>query len=169
MRRRLILLSVVVFLVVISLVVWKIARFPPVRLLIKYGLPSSMGSTGKRITIEGVEFIEISPGYFLMGSEYFATEGDTLGRISARVGLPWGDQPEPSNEMPLHWGEFENGFWIARTEVTNEQYERFKPEQKRRMESEGDDLPVSTERTHEWEMPQRNPMITWPSWLSLAA
>jgi formylglycine-generating enzyme required for sulfatase activity len=66
-----------------------------------------------------VEFIEIGPGCFLMGSEEYAEGGDWLGRWCDRLGLPWGDQPEPSYEMPVHWVEFPRGFWMAKTEVTN--------------------------------------------------
>ena len=44
--------------------------------------------------------------------------------------------------MPFHWVEFRDGFWIARTEITNAQYERFRKEHERPRYSEGDDDPV---------------------------
>jgi formylglycine-generating enzyme required for sulfatase activity len=44
--------------------------------------------------------------------------------------------------MRLHWVEFRRGFWIARTEVTNAQYERFQPIRKRSESAQGDDDPV---------------------------
>jgi len=49
--------------------------------------------------LEGVEFVEIGPGIFRMGSTYKAG-GDTLGKLCASLGLPWGDQPKASVMMP---------------------------------------------------------------------
>jgi len=90
------------------------------------------------LTVEGVEFVEIGPGCFLMGSEKNAEGGDLLGRWCARLGLPWGDQAKPSSEMPVHWVEFLQGFWISRTEVSNEQYEAFSPNRQRNEYMPGD-------------------------------
>jgi formylglycine-generating enzyme required for sulfatase activity len=89
-----------------------------------------------------VEFVEIGPGIFRMGSEYGATPGDLVGRLSRPLGLPWGEPPMLSAEMPVHYVEFRRGFWIARTEVTNEQYREFCPVFKPGMLSHGDDAPV---------------------------
>jgi len=44
--------------------------------------------------------------------------------------------------MPVHWVEFRRGFWIAATEITNAQYERFEKAHERSVYSEGDDTPV---------------------------
>jgi len=44
--------------------------------------------------------------------------------------------------MPVHWVEFPRGFWIARTEVTNAQYEVFDPEHERTAFSPGDEYPA---------------------------
>jgi formylglycine-generating enzyme required for sulfatase activity len=44
--------------------------------------------------------------------------------------------------MPVHWVEFPRGFFIARTEVTNAQYEAFDPTHERSGSSPGDDDPV---------------------------
>ncbi|MHC4472788.1 MAG: formylglycine-generating enzyme family protein [Planctomycetota bacterium] len=52
----------------------------------------------------GIEFIELKPGYFLMGSEVYETE------------------------RPRRWVEIGYSFWIAKTEVTNEQYQQFDPQ-----------------------------------------
>ena len=76
------------------------------------------------MTVEGVEFVEIGPGIFRMGSNY-GTGGSAFGKLCASQGLPWGDQPKSTYETPVHWVEFEDGFWIARTEVTNAQYAEF--------------------------------------------
>jgi formylglycine-generating enzyme required for sulfatase activity len=77
-----------------------------------------------------------------MGSDHLAEGGDWLGRICEPIGLPWGTPPKPSNEMPVHWVEFRRGFWIAKTEITNEQYERFEPNHDRGDYSDGDREPV---------------------------
>ncbi|MHC4473815.1 MAG: formylglycine-generating enzyme family protein [Planctomycetota bacterium] len=74
---------------------------PPPHLVAKYGPPPVGGPTGRRKTVEGIEFIELKPGYFLMGSE------------------------EHECQKPEHWVEIAYSFWIARTEVTNQTYERF--------------------------------------------
>jgi formylglycine-generating enzyme required for sulfatase activity len=44
--------------------------------------------------------------------------------------------------MPVRWVEFRRGFWIATTEITNAQYERFRPRNGRSESSKGDDSPV---------------------------
>jgi formylglycine-generating enzyme required for sulfatase activity len=44
--------------------------------------------------------------------------------------------------MPVHWVEFRRGFWIAKTEITNDQYERFDAHHERSVDSSGDDHPV---------------------------
>ena len=67
-----------------------------------YGFSYGPGPTGRTLTVEGVEFVEIGPGCFLMGSEKYAKGGNWLGQWCARFGLPWGDQPKPPDEMPVH-------------------------------------------------------------------
>ena len=119
MRKRILIASVVaLFLAGVLTILWSALDWPPPRLLLKYGLTPGCEPTGRTLTVEGAEFVEIGPGIFRMGSTYDAG-GSRCGKICAAVGLPWGDQPKPSNEMPVHWVEFERGFWIARTEVTN--------------------------------------------------
>jgi formylglycine-generating enzyme required for sulfatase activity len=143
-RRRLIIAAAVLTLLgVAGVLAWELADMPPLGFVLRYGYPSPMGPTGRTMEFEGVEFVEISPGYFRMGSHYFCDEGDVVGRISAAVGLPWGKQPRHrGGECPVHWVEFENGFWIARTEITNEQYERFDPEHERPMYMPADRHPM---------------------------
>jgi formylglycine-generating enzyme required for sulfatase activity len=122
--------------------VWTLADLPPVSMVLRHGFSYAPEPTGNRETFEGVEFVEIGPGCFLMGSNKRAEGGDLLGRWCARFGLPWGDQPEPSREMPVHWVEFRRGFFIAETEVTNSQYEAFDPKHERSESTPGDNDPV---------------------------
>ena len=46
-----------------SVIAWNAFGMPPLRLVLKYGYPSPMAPTGRTVTIEGVEFVEISAGY----------------------------------------------------------------------------------------------------------
>jgi formylglycine-generating enzyme required for sulfatase activity len=108
-------------------IVWTGLNGPPPLWIVEYGLPGAQGPTGRVARIEGIEFVEISPGYFRMGSDRMADPGDLLGRLRPSS-LDMGRPPSPSNEMPVHWVRFPTGFWIARTEVTNEQYSRYRPE-----------------------------------------
>ena len=145
MRRRLITaLAVLLALAGVTVVLWKALDWPPPGMILRYGLSYGCEPTGETRTFEGVEFVEIGPGCFRMGSGKFAKGGDLLGKVCAVVGLPWGEQPEPetSDEMPVHWVEFRKGFWISRYEVTNEQYEAFDLKHERSDASPGDRAPV---------------------------
>jgi len=141
--KRLFLIAVVLLaLCGIGVVAWQLAGLPSAGMVWGYGFDYSPGPTGRTLTIEGVEFVEIGPGCYLMGSEHLARGGDLLGQWCARFGLPWGDQPKPSNEMPVHWVEFPSGFWIARTEITNAQFAAFAPDHERTEDSPRDSDPV---------------------------
>ena len=156
--KRVILVSVaILFLAGVGGVVWVAAGFPPVRLVLKYGPTPGCEPTGRRVTYEGVEFVEIGPGCFRMGSTEGAG-GDALGRVCSLFGLPWGKRPSATDEMPVRWVELPRGFFIARTEVTNEQYERFDSEHERSGSSPGDGTPVVDVS---WEDAQR-----YCAWLS---
>lgn len=126
-KRTVLILAALLLLVGVIVIAWEVNDWPPVRLILKYGFPPTGGPTGNVKTIEGIEFVEFSPGYFRMGSTYFAEGGDLLGKICAPLGLSWGNQPEPSDEMPTRWVEARYRLWVARTEVTNSQYEKFEP------------------------------------------
>jgi formylglycine-generating enzyme required for sulfatase activity len=129
-RRRIILLVLLPALLAGGTVIsWNALGKPPVGLVWKYGYPSPMGPTGRKVVIEGVKFLEISPGYFRMGSHYHCERGDLLGRICSLMGLSWGTRPSHiSDECPPHWVEFREGFWISKYEVTGEQYKRLEPQ-----------------------------------------
>jgi eukaryotic-like serine/threonine-protein kinase len=136
LRRTIIAACVLLFLVLVLAALWSGFDWPPPRLILKYGFPPTGGPTGRTMTIEGVEFVELKPGYFRMGSHFLCQKGDLLGRVCAVLGIRWGMQPKHAgNECPPHWVEIARVFWIARTEVTNEQYERFDPSHGREMYS----------------------------------
>jgi len=142
MKRRIVILLVALFIVGVAVIVWTLAGLPPVKYVLRYGISPGCEPTGETLEAEGVTFVEIGPGIFRMGSTSRAEGGDWLGKLCKPFGLPWGKQPEPSDEMPVHWVEFRRGFWIAATEITNAQYERFVHDHERNHYSKGDDHPV---------------------------
>ena len=67
-RRRIVIAAVVLALLVgVVVVVWNLADWPPPRLILKYGFPPTGGPTGRTKVIEGIEFVELKPGYFRLG------------------------------------------------------------------------------------------------------
>jgi len=142
MRKCLLLAGLALFLVGVAVMVWTLAGLPPARYVLRYGLSPGCEPTGGTQEFEGITFVEIGPGIFRMGSTANAEGGDGLGKICAPFGLPWGKKPERSNEMPVHWVEFRRGFWMATTEITNAQYERFEKDRERSDYAKGDDDPV---------------------------
>ena len=142
MKRLFLITLAALLLAGIGVVVWTLTGLPPVRMVWRYGISYGPEPTGRTLTVEGVEFVEIGPGCFLMGSARYAKGGDFLGLWCSRLGLPWGDHPKQSMEMPVHWVEFQRGFWIARMEVPNNQYEACDPEHVRGEHSQGGRDPV---------------------------
>jgi len=142
MKRRIVILVLALFLFGVGTVAWTLAGLPPVKYYLGYGLDPYCEPTGEKLTVEGVTFVEIGPGVFRMGSTTNSEGGDWLGKLCKPFGLPWGKQPEASHEMPVRWVEFPQGFWIATTEITNAQYERFQGKHERSKYSKGDNDPV---------------------------
>jgi len=142
MKRLVVILLIALFLFGVGYVAWTLAEFPPARHVLRYGLSPGCEPTGQTLECEGVTFVEIGPGVFRMGSTANAEGGDWLGKICAPFGLPWGKKPEASDEMPVRWVEFPRGFWMATTEITNAQYERFEAKHERSEYAKGDDDPV---------------------------
>jgi formylglycine-generating enzyme required for sulfatase activity len=130
--KRLSLLAFAAFaLFLLSATLWTVAGLPPVRMVLRHGFSHAPEPTGRTLTVDGIELVEIGPGCFFMGSKAKVEGGDWLGRVCAPLGLPWGEPPPGSMEGPAHWVEFQSGFWIARYEVTNAQWEKFEPGRKR--------------------------------------
>lgn len=69
MRRRS-FAAVLLLLVGAIVALWSACDWPSVRLLATYGLPPAGGPTGRKRVIEGIEFLEISPGYVSSGSHH---------------------------------------------------------------------------------------------------
>lgn len=129
MKRLLLLCLGVMLLVGVGIMVWAFADLPPIHMVWRYGFSYSPEPTGQTLAIEGIEFVEIGPGCFRMGSHDLCEKGDLLGRIGEAVGAPWGTRPyHDYPPCPEHWVEFEDGFWIAREEVDCAQYARFDPD-----------------------------------------
>ncbi len=132
MLRLFVIAGVVIVVVAAAALTWVALDLPPPRLVLAHGFPPAGGPTGRRMEVEGVTFVEIGTGYFRMGSWFSCQRGDALGRVCQAFGLPWGKQPQESgDEVPVRWVEIRQPYWIAETEVTNAQYERFDPEHER--------------------------------------
>jgi formylglycine-generating enzyme required for sulfatase activity len=142
MKRVIIASGLALLLVGLGVVAWTVAGLPPLRQVWRYGFRYGPEPTGRTLTVEGVEFVEIGPGCFRMGSDLEDKRGDLLGRWCARLSLPWGNQPRPSTNGPVHWVGIPHGFWIARHEVTNEQFETFASDYERSEYSPGGCDPV---------------------------
>jgi formylglycine-generating enzyme required for sulfatase activity len=131
MSRRAILITFVLLIACVS-GAWAVFDLPPPRLLFKYGLPPVGGPTGKTLEREGLTFIELSPGYYRMGSHALCEKGDLLGIVGSFLGFEWGTPPEHDRtECPRRWVEIPEPFFIATTEVPNEVFERFIDEHER--------------------------------------
>jgi hypothetical protein len=102
---------------------WAALDVPPVRYLLRYGLTPGCSPTGRTRIVEHVVFVEFEPGIYQ--PERDGDRGDTLGKICAVLGLPWGEQPEHDAGSRPRWAEIHYAFWIARTGVTLGQWRRF--------------------------------------------
>lgn len=130
-KKKLLIAFAVLFLLGLGLTAtWLICDWPPPRLILKYGLPPAGGPTGRRLTVEGIEFLEIRPGYFRYGSEFWCTRGSLFGDMCHAAGIHLGEKSEHDtehNECPERWVEIRVGFWISSTEATVRELSRFRP------------------------------------------
>jgi formylglycine-generating enzyme required for sulfatase activity len=126
------------------LIVWASFGGPPPGLLARHGLPWR-GAPGARAEVhEGVEFVELPPGYLLTGSCCRCDRGDLRGRLSALLGFESGRAPRHALvECPRRWREVPITLFVARTEVTRAQFARFDPGRKWTSFSAGDHAPVT--------------------------
>jgi len=148
-KRTVLILAALALLVGITVIVWEVADWPPVRLILKYGFPPTGGPTGNKRTIEGIEFVELKPGYCRVGSHFLCERGDLLGRVTALIGLSWGKPPDHrGSECPMLWIEIEKPLWIAKTEVTRAQFLRFSPRHHGARLTDDDERPITTVPHH---------------------
>lgn len=125
MRRKGWILAGLLVVILAGVVLWFALNLPSPLLVLDYGFPPTGGPTGNKMVLETVTFVELAPGYFLMGDDHQLQKG-TLDSILEWLGLgtpPLPDSP-PSN-APAHWVEIPRVIWVAETEITNAQYERF--------------------------------------------
>lgn len=127
-RKRLIVSVVVLFVLGSGLwITWEVCDWPPVRLIIKYGFPPAGGPTGRRRVVDGIEFIEVSPGYFRMGSYTGPDTGGLLWKVATILGLSRGSPPRHGGLCsPPHWVEIGSRFWMAREQVSRSQMRRWR-------------------------------------------
>lgn len=132
------------------MVLWAGMRLPPLHALLRYGISPACSPTGRSWLLRGVRFLEIGPGVARIGSSWESTRhmeaaglGDSAGRLGFALGLMSSIGLVMSDEIPVHWVEFPNGFALAETEVTNAQYREFNPEHRALMSAQGDRYPVT--------------------------
>ncbi len=136
-------LVLLALLVMLGWVAWVVFDFPPPRLLLRYGFPPAGGPTGRHRDIEGLTYIELSAGYFRMGSHHLCERGDLLGLVDSVLGTDWGTRPEHNGtECPTRWVEIAEPFWIATTEITNRVFEDEIYDHERCAYSSEDDQPA---------------------------
>ena len=116
MRRRRLIIAVVVLLLLagVTAAVWKALDWPPPRLILEYGLPPAGGPTGRTKTIDGIEFLEVSEGYYHLTRRIWYDRGDLLGRVGAKIGVAWGTPPKRGPWLD-EWVEFPGPIWISRS------------------------------------------------------
>jgi formylglycine-generating enzyme required for sulfatase activity len=130
-------------------VVWTGLLLPPPYWLLRYGLAPGCEPTGEVLFVEDIEFVVIGPGIARIGSSWLAdegrfgfTDGDLVGRVVRSAGIELGEPAKPSPEMPVHWVQFPKGYALAKSEVTNSQYELYRSDHERSPHSPGDHDPV---------------------------
>jgi hypothetical protein len=62
-KRTVLIVGGLVLLLGFVAALWEINDWPPIGLILKYGFPPTGGPTGNTCVIEGVEFVELKPGY----------------------------------------------------------------------------------------------------------
>ncbi|MDO9303199.1 MAG: bifunctional serine/threonine-protein kinase/formylglycine-generating enzyme family protein, partial [Anaerolineales bacterium] len=118
--------------------------FAQVKVVEPPAVPASNFANNKLILSNGMEFMRVPAGKFLMGSDNGLSEKHVL------------------SEKPQHTVDIPYDYWIARFPITNEQYNIY-------IQAEGIDHPVS-----DWEKKKDHPVVnvTWLSatkyckWLS---
>jgi hypothetical protein len=139
-KRTVLILAVLLLLSGITVVVWEVADWPPPRLILKYGFPPTGGPTGRTKTIEGIEFVELKPGYcWVEACKLGCTDGNLLGRISALIGLKFGRPVRHMRRRCRYWHELSQPVWITPHEQEIETHLRLNVEiirgEKRLLES----------------------------------
>lgn len=109
-------------------VVWTALGWPPPLWIAEYGLPGSQGPTGRVARIEGIEFVEVPPGYYptWVTSGMFGTPDERCLATRLLQGLTTGSfQRPPGGPVsfpPAHelfvdgnegWGEVPRPVWVA--------------------------------------------------------
>jgi formylglycine-generating enzyme required for sulfatase activity len=126
--------SIAALILATGAILWATRGGPPPLWVVEYGRPGSSRPTGRRAVVEGIGFVEISRGYFRMGSHRNCRAGDVLGRLAAPLGVPLGNaavhapESDRCRECPPHWVRFPSGFWLAEREFTYEDLRRFDPD-----------------------------------------
>jgi formylglycine-generating enzyme required for sulfatase activity len=125
--RLLIAAFVLLFLVALVSAVWNLCDWPPPRLVLKYGFPHTGGPTGRTMIIEGVEFVELKPGYFRMGAHIGCVRDGPLDRLLHSLGRTSSGPPPHHTGLncPLRWQEVAVTIWVGAAPIQQRLYSRF--------------------------------------------
>jgi formylglycine-generating enzyme required for sulfatase activity len=119
---------VLLLLGAILTVVWVACDWPPPRLILKYGFPPAGGPTGRRLTVEGVRFIELRPGYVRVALRGHGDPESLLAKVRRSLGLACEERSKRNRiNRRCTWTELPIRVWFAETEVTESQYLRIGP------------------------------------------
>ncbi len=132
-KKLLIGCSVLLLLGAILTAVWVGCDWPPPRLILKYGFPPAGGPTGRRLTIHGLSFTEIAPGYGKVGSTWGQQSHGSMTIAVHRLRALLGMEREPfgwragSRHQPF-WMEQRTSFWFQESMLPEEYFARCREE-----------------------------------------
>jgi hypothetical protein len=116
--------SVLLFLVLILAALWNVLDWPPLRLILKYGLPEPARLTGRNWTGKsGMTFVEVEGGYCLVDRWAFPSRGSSNPGSALRhflrayVPLLMTDRRSSFSFVQHEWVEAEGPFWISCSSV----------------------------------------------------
>jgi formylglycine-generating enzyme required for sulfatase activity len=123
-RRALLTCAALLLLFALMTLVWAALDWPPLRLVLAYGLPPAGGPTGRITEAHGMQFVELGPGYFHASDTSDLTAPSFTERLlrifSSRTDAP---HPDKRSDRLARWIEVDSPIYIARTELTHAQYE----------------------------------------------
>ena len=104
-------------------VVWAGLALPPPLWVLKYGPTPGCEPTGRKAIVEGIEFVEIGPGYVRVGRHYMCDLGVRVPTVGSLGVLSYSHHS--GFECPLRWTEVRHRFWAASEPLANWSREHF--------------------------------------------
>jgi formylglycine-generating enzyme required for sulfatase activity len=99
-------------------VAWVFCDWPPPALVLEHGLPPGAELTGRERRVGSLVFVEVSSGFYRMGSHADCRRLDLRSSFALLAGLDARDgDPHDGPECPPHWVVIREPFWITRDRV----------------------------------------------------